>query len=266
MGILNSDEVYFERRTDNLIFTAQVEATSGDFNKVRDFHIINTNDIDTDQPPFNNHLWTPDSTDTDKKLTLTWPCIQQIEQIKIYGDINSNVESKIKLQLDDNEREVTLPPHGRPCVINFDDKVFASRAEIQLLNSNCGIAEIEIFADKEPQRVIKPFIKITVNGNFAYDYVVPKNKHRLELEIYRFHIDRPLELSVSDGVIYHSDNKLTLQFDGDSVTVRAEIVDEPEIYDQIKIHRKSKFYFWRLRLKQMFERFKIHFQRRFRSF
>ena len=266
LSILNSDEVYFKRRTDNLLFIAQIESTSGDCNKIRDFQIINTDDIDSIEPKFNNHLWLPDPTDTDKKLVLTWPCLQQIEQIKIYGDINSKVESKIKLRLDNIENEIILPSRGRAGVLNFDEKVFANRIEIKVIDSNCGLAEIEIFSDREPQCAIKPFIKITVNGSFAYDYFVPQKKHRLELEIYRFHIDRPIELSVSDGVIYHSDDKLILQFDGDRVTVRAEIVDEPEIYDQIKIHRKSIFYFWRLKLKQLFERFKIHFQRRFRSF
>ena len=92
LGILNSDEIFFERRTDNLVYTAQIEATSGDCSKIRDFHIINTDNIDASPPKFSNHLWIPDSSDSNKTLKLTWPCLQQIEQIKIYGDVNSEIE------------------------------------------------------------------------------------------------------------------------------------------------------------------------------
>ena len=268
LGILNSDEVFFERRTDNLVFTAQIKATSGDCSKIKDFQIINTDDIDASPPKFSNHLWIPDLSDKEKTLILTWSCLQQIEQIKIYGDVNSESESnKLEISFDDNHKsEIKLPKHGRAYVMEFDDKLFVNTVKFKLLDNNFGISEIEIFANKEPPRIIKPFIKITIDDNFVYDYFVPMNKQRLELEIYRFHTDKPLELTVSDGVIYYADNKFTLQFDNDNVTVRAEIADEPEIYDQIRIHRKSCFYFWRLKLKQLFERFKIHLQRKFRGY
>ena len=150
-----------------------------------------------------------------------------------------------------------------PQFINFDEKIFADEVEIQMLDEG-GISEIEIFSMREIKRQIKPFIKITVDDNFIYDYYIHKNKSRLEFEIYRFHTDKPIELSVSDGVIYCADKKFVLQFDGDDVTIRAEICDETEIYDQIKIHRRNRFYFWKLKLRQFFDRAKIHFQRKFR--
>ena len=104
-----------------------------------------------------------------------------------------------------------------------------------------------------------------IDDNFAYDYFIHKDKQRIEFELYRFHIDKPVELSVSDGVIYYSDKKFVLQFDGDDVTIRAEVIDENEIYDQIKIHRRNIFYFWKLKLRQFFDRMKIHFKRKFRG-
>ena len=258
LGIINSDEIFFERRTDSLIYSADISATSGDFHKVRDFHIINVDNINDTEPKFDNHIWKPDKSDSKKKLTLSWKNLQQVEQIKIYGDINSESTHLVKLSLDDNySSEINLPEYGKPCVINFPEMMFASKAEIQMTDTS-GISEIEIFSKKEPPRVIKPFIKITIDDNFVYDYYIPKSQHRLELEIYRFHIEEPLELSVSDGVIYCSDKKFILQFDSDKVTVRAEIAGHSEIFDQIKIHRKSRFYFWKLKLKQLIERMNIY--------
>ena len=264
IGIINSDNIFFERRTDNLIYTADISATSGDFCKVSDFHIINTDNISEDKPQFNNHLWKPDADDSEKRLTLSWKNLQQIEQIKIYGDINSESTQKINISLGKSYFSKThLPAYGRPCVINFSEVIFASSAEIQMTDGS-GISEIEIFSEIEPRRVIKPFLKITINDNFVYDYYIPQKKHRLEMEVYRFHIDKPLELSVSDGVIYCSGNKFILQFDSDKVTVRAEIAGEPEIFDQIKIHRKNQFYFWKLRVRQLIERMNIYLRHKFK--
>ena len=258
LGILNSDEVFFERRTDNLVYTAEISATSGDFSKVYDFHIINTEGFNESRAKFCNHIWKPDKGDSEKRLTLSWKNLQQIEQIKIYGDINSERDNQLKLSLNDSiSFELNLPKYGKPCVVDFPEIIFASEVEIQL-QAEIGIAEIEIFAEKEPRRIIKPFIKITIDDNFVYDYLISKSKKRVELDIYRFHTSQPIEMSVSDGVIYCSDEKFILQFDSDDVTVRAEIAGDSEIFDQIKIHRKSPLYFWKLKLKQLFERMNIH--------
>ena len=264
LGILNSDEIFFERRTDNLIYSAKIKTTSGDGEKVRDFHIINTDNVDVSPPIFNNHIWQPDQNDTEKILHINWKCIQQIEQIKIYGDINSNAETQLKISPDNNfDSEIKLPRFGRPYIFNFDEKIFASQVEIKILNEG-GISEIEIFSEAEPQRVIKPFIKITIEDNFVYEYFVSENVNRLEFEIYKFHIDKPVELSVSDGVIYCRDDKFVLKFDGDNVTIRAEIAGESDIFDQIKISRKSKLFFKKLQFEQLIERSQIHLRRKFK--
>ena len=264
LGIINSDEVFFERRTDNLLYFAKISATSGDFSKVCDFHIIHTENVNESKPKFCNHIWKPDGNDIERKLTLFWKNLQQIEQIKIYGDINSESTQRINISLDKSYfSRISLPEHGKPYIINFSEVIFASKVEIQLEGEG-SISEIEIFAEREPRRIVKPFIKITIDDNFIYDYFIPKSKKRIELEIYRFHIDKPVEISVSDGVIFCSGEKFILQFDSDNVTVRAETSGEPEIFDQIKIHRKSSIYFWKLRLKQLIERMNIYLRHKFR--
>ena len=264
LGIINSDKVFFERRTDNLAYSAEISATSGDFQRVCDFHIINAENINENKTRFCNHIWKPDENDNEKRLTLSWKNLQQIEQIKIYGDINSENTYKINISLDKSYfSRISLPEHGRPYVIDFSEVIFASKVELQLEGEG-AISEIEIFSERESRRVIKPFIKITIDDNFVYDYFIPKFKKRIELEIYRFHISKTVEMSVSDGVLYYSGKTFIVQFDSDDVTVRAEVAGEPEIFDQIKIHRKSLIYFWKLRLKQIIERMNIYLRNKFK--
>ena len=139
-------------------------------------------------------------------------------------------------------------------ILNSDEVFF----ERQILPNEILL---KVLVENKLSQVIKPFIKITVNDNFIYEYFVPKSVNKIELEIYRFHTDKPIELTVSDGVIYCRHDKCVLSFDCDSITVRAEIADDPKIYDQVKIRRVSLFHFWHLRLKQLLEKFIFYFKR-----
>ncbi len=269
LGIINSDEIYFERRTDNLIYMAKIEATSGDFQKVSDFHIINTADIDATPPKFSNYLWIPAPNDTERRLTLTWSCLQQIEQVKIYSGISDDSGfDKLSVKFDDvYEIEIDFSNSSAPIVIDFAEKIFATSAEFKIIEAHgesCGISEIEIFANREPVKIIKPFIKITAADNFIYNYLVPNDVDKICLSIYRFHISKPVEIIVSGGEIEGNGDNFIVNLNCDEVAVRAQITDEPSIFDQIKICRVSQFYFWRLRLNQLLERLKIHLKRKFR--
>ena len=186
-------------------------------------------------------------------LTASWQSLQQIAQINVYTDDFGELNLKF------NDINKIFKVNKNYTEIIFDEKIFTSCVE---MSANTNIKKIEIYADKEPPRVIKPFIKITSNDNFIYEYFVPKKVNRITLEIYRFHIDKPVELTVSDGVIYCRDNKFVLSFDCDELTVRAEVFEEPEIYDQIKIRRVSPFYFCHLKLKQLFKNCKMRLKRK----
>ncbi|MBR1397957.1 MAG: PIG-L family deacetylase [Selenomonadaceae bacterium] len=269
LGILNSDEVYFERRTDSLTFKAQVESTSGDACKVKDFQIINTNDVDAIPAKINDYLWLPDLNDNIKTLTLQWNQLQQIEQIKIYGSISDDSGiDKLEIKLGNvYKSEKKLSEHGEPLVINFPEKVFANCAEFKIIKTHgqdYGISEIEIFAEKEAARAIKAFINITHNDNFIYDYFILNKIDCIELEVYKFHVDRPIELTATGGNIERDKDKFILHLNSEIVTVRAEVMDEPAIFDQVVIHRVSNLYFWQLKSKQLLERLKIHLMRKFK--
>ena len=152
-------------------------------------------------------------------------------------------------------------------MIEFPEKIFANYAEFKIIKTHgqdYGISEIEIFAEKEAARAIKPFIKITHNDNFIYDYFILNKIDCIELEVYKFHVDRPIELTATGGNIERDKDKFILHLNSEIVTVRAEVMDEPAIFDQVVIHRVSNLYFWQLKSKQLLERLKIHLMRKFK--
>lgn len=246
LRILNSDEIFFERRTDNQIFSAKVTASSGAAEKVCDFKIF-------------GECWQPEIDDAKKILKLEWADAVQVQQIKIYGNIFDENSAKIKIRLElenhidkagfslDNIQviEKILPSQGRPLILDVE-KIFVRRAEIQVIEGGAdfGIAEIEFFANIEPLRKILPFIKLAAGKNFFYRYDVPYEVEKISLNLYRFHVEEPVKITATANdetvlkEIFSGDNEITLNLgNAKEIIFTAEVIGNPNIYDTAIIRR-----------------------------
>ena len=280
LRILNSDEIFFERRTDSQTFCAKVTATSGDAAKVRDFKIIDTNNIDVCPAQIENNLWRP--FDRQKKIFFEWGEPIQVRQIVIYGNPLDDSPEKISLRLElankqavidkdkiylDNVKNFSaeLPVCGRPLVIDTD-KIFVTRAEISAVNvgKNFGLAEVEFFANAEPLKKIQPFIKLTVKDNFCYQYAVPYEVDKISLGLYRFHVDAPVKVTAAAGdedILSEvlTDGELILNFGkATEIVVTAEVIGDPSIYDRAIIRRVGDFAQIQLKVWQWLDKLRVH--------
>ena len=282
LRILNSDEIFFERRTDSQTFAAKVSATSGDADKIRDFKIINTKNVEACPAQIENNLWQPSPDDLKKKIFLEWIEPIQVRQIVIYGNLLDEKPEKIFLRLElanpravidkdkiylDNVKnfEVELPGFGRPLVIDME-KIFVTRAEISAVNvgKNFGLAEVEFFANAEPLRKIPPFIKLTVGENFCYQYAVPYEVDKISLGLYRFHVDAPVKISATAGdenILSEvmTDDELILNFGkATEIVVTAEVIGDSSIYDRAIIRRVRDFAQIQLKVWQWLDKLRVH--------
>lgn len=249
LKILNSDEIFFERNTNNLTYSAKISATSGEPSKVSDFKIF-------------HDFWQPTLDDTKKILSFDWQEPVQVRRIVIYGNPSDESAAKILLTLEtDNFRanidkagiyldntfksELLLPKFGRPLILDTE-KFFVRRAEIRVLESarSFGIAEIEFFSNVEPLRKIQPFIKLTAGENFFYRLVVPLEVEKIPLRLYRFHVDEPVKISAEScgekilTEIFHGSEELILNVSGETeIILTAEVIGNPNIYDRAIIRR-----------------------------
>jgi hypothetical protein len=246
LRILNSDEIFFERRTDNQIFTAKVTASSGAAEKVCDFKIF-------------GECWQPEINDAKKILRLEWADAVQVQQIKIYGNIFDETSAKIKIQLYlenhidkagfslDNIQvfEKNLPRHGSPLILDTE-KIFVRSAEIEVVEGGAdfGISEIEMFSNVEPLRKIAPFIKLAVGKNFFYRYDVPYEQEKISLNLYKFHVEEPVRITATSNdeniltEIFSEDNEIILNLGNvKEIILAAEVVGNPNIYDKAIIRR-----------------------------
>ncbi|MBE8952136.1 MAG: PIG-L family deacetylase [Quinella sp. 1Q7] len=269
LRILNSDEIFFERRTDSQTFAANVSATSGDASKVRDFKLIDTPDIDATPAKFDGNLWQPAFDDAQRKIFFTWDEPAQIRQIVLYGNPLDDVPAKISLRLELAEtnavieRVVQLPSRGRPSVIELE-KIFVTRAELKVVDMgrDFGLAEVEFFANADPLKKIPPFIKLTVNDNFFYRYAVPDEVEKISVGLYRFHVDAPVKITATaEGEELLSevmDDELILNFgSAREVVLTAEVVGS-DIYDRAIIRRVGDFAQIQLKVWQWLDKLRVH--------
>lgn len=277
LRILNSDEIFFERRTDSQTFSAKVTATSGDASKVRDFKIIDTADVAAVPAQIANNLWRP--TDAQRKIFFDWNEPAQVQRIVIYGNPLDDAPAKISVRLElansfavidkarislDNVKifSAELPKRGRPLIIDTD-KIFVTRAEISAVDagSDFGLAEVEFFANVEPLHKIPPFVKLTVNDNFAYNYVVPYEVEKISLGLYRFRVDEPVRITATaddENILSEvlTDGELILNFGkATEIVVTAEVGN---IYDRAIIRRVGDFAQIQLKVWQWLDKLRVH--------
>lgn len=91
--LLNSDQVYFIRRTDNLVLRSDIEASSGDISPLQTMKMIDPKQIwlKKDLLETDMFYWCPDSKDEKRELNIELDGTYDIDKIVIYtsgGKIN----------------------------------------------------------------------------------------------------------------------------------------------------------------------------------
>ena len=88
--MINTNQVYWERNTDNLLFNAQIETSSGNQEYLNDFILTDTDNVlNGNKVPikYNKGIWIPDNDDKEKSITITFDNKEYVEYIKLYNGI-----------------------------------------------------------------------------------------------------------------------------------------------------------------------------------
>lgn len=259
LGIINSDEVFFIKRTDSLSYKAKIVTSSGKGDYLNDFRILNLTDIDSMLMKFSDYLWQPDANDSKKSFTFSWRQPQIISFIRLYGNFeNLGGITRIRISFDNGfsvEKDCFLG-NGQRLDISIPIQKNINSCTIQILSAEVigyGISECEIYSDAVIEQSAFSFIKLTVNDNFAYKYIVDRSCKSITFDIYKYNFYQKLKLSVVGGDGEIKDKKLFFH-DDNSLVVRAESADG-RLYDQILIERKHQWVIQAIQLAQKIEKF-----------
>lgn len=174
--IINGDKVFWERRTDSLLYHADISVSSGDKNKLTDFMLLDCDDlINNGDHPYDG-VWRPDADDPDKKISISFDEPTYVDHFVLY-DSPSPVDNIINaiIELDDGTCVLTgkLDSYGTSVSIKKQIKSFSVRI-VDYEGGLCGLSELEAFANEE--KADRPLYKIIDNNdNFVYDYIIGSN-------------------------------------------------------------------------------------------
>lgn len=197
--IINGDEVFWVRRTDNLIFQGNVTVSSGEGKYLHDFCMICTRDI---RPRHNvmmeDCLWIPDAGDSLRSCRCTFKKPQHVEAVSLYGDPGNRgriLKSRLVFSTGYSCEISSLRPWGQETVVAFPPQDHVEWVEYQILETEgaqAGISEWEIFANRKlPCRMLH----ILADGHFAYEWRVPCGEPGPAITAYTYGINESVRWS-----------------------------------------------------------------------
>lgn len=242
--IINSDQIFWIRMTTSLSYQAKITVTSGNAKYLNDFKLADCDDIYALPASFSG-TWLPDTTDSEKKAVFSFNKPQIVTQVILYG--NSNLDSRvlegtITLSNGFTTKFGPLKQGSKATVITFkpQNNIFSLTISLRKLQgTNAGLNEVEIYAtDKFPS--LLNFIKILIEDNFAYEYLITAKTKELPLNLYAYGDIKGYKLfplNTDDFKLY--DNKIVFGSSFKTAIIRAEAENNNAIYDQIVIRKIS---------------------------
>lgn len=247
MAVMNSDIIFWQRRTDSIAYDAKLEVSSRADTKDRlvDFKLFDISDINSLEPVIDSLAWKSSDDDTQPSIQLTWATPQDIRQIVLYSSIHFDEPSrKYSVYIDDQQACTGIvPPNGQPLVLTLDRMYHSDQLRI-VFDGPIELAELEVYATAVQHNSLRPFIKIMKDDNFIYDYYIDAQESSLDISLYTYMVDASDVILSVDGessIMKHGDRYI-VRFGpkANKVIVRATLNGSEACYDQVVIHRVSK--------------------------
>ena len=246
-AVMNSDIVFWQRRTDSIAYDAQLEVSSNSDIKDRlvDFKLFDISDINSLEPVLDTLAWTSSKDDTQPSIQLTWNNAQDIRQIVLYSAIDFDESCReCTVYIDDQQVGTGIVlPKGHPLVLSLDTTYHGNQLRL-VFDGPITLAELEVYATAMQDNPLQPFIKIVKDDNFIYDYYVDDRKQSLDLSLYTYMTEaKDITLSVDgESSIERNGSDYTIHFHPKEtrITVKATLKGHADCYDQVVIHRVSK--------------------------
>lgn len=158
-SIINADNVFWEKRTDNLLLDANVKitTTSGDESKLNDFKVIDSNDIITiDQTviDYGKCLWR--ASERSAKICIDWPKPVRFDRIVLHGNPSNTTKQAIKINVIDGDKKKLaemdkLEEYGRATQILFGETANSRLIlDIDAIDGVIELSELEIYYGENP--------------------------------------------------------------------------------------------------------------------
>lgn len=257
-GILNGDKVFWKRRTDSLLYSAEVASSSGNASALGSFKLAESGDITGDREPYEN-AWIAEDGDEMRAVAFKLKKAEKISSVVIYEnpDEDSHIVNAV-LQIGSVRYNTgELKPNGAPTVFEFPPVTSDYIAvKVTAFTGKCSLLKVEAF--EKPESAKTEFIKLeNQNGDFCYDYIVSKSG-REDFFVYSYPSAENAQFEVlcdNEGVSALCENgKISVNCPlGEAAVITVRLKDNPEIYDCITVRNPDERERYVLSAKQRYE-------------
>ena len=245
--IINGDQVFWRRRTDNLAYRGRTSVSSGDGKYLHDFLMMNTDNISVPCPHMTDYLWTPAEEDTEKccRCSFAQPC--HIESVSLYGNIETDsriVKGKLIFSTGFSYDTGPLQTRGRETEIDFPPQDDVKWIEFRILASEgkqAGLSEWEFFEEKNTSEHI---LKILADGNFAYAWKVYEQEPSPQISAYTCGSIGPLKWYADGQETSLEKINEACRDMKENMIVRVETETPKKLWDEVAFIRASCLEYW----------------------
>ena len=170
--LINGDQLFWKRRTDNIALHADITVSSGNANYLNDFLRFNTVDVKSNVYDVNNYMWMPSVDDTERKVHISFTKITQIQVIQLFGSVHKSHELcsiRIETSADKHVQLDEIIHMGQGISYIFDKPLFLEWIDIYIDKQCLGLSEIELYSSNSD---IYDYCHILADNHFMYDWVV----------------------------------------------------------------------------------------------
>lgn len=170
--LINGDQVFWKRRTDNIALHANITVSSGNANYLNDFLRFNTVDVKSNVYDVNNYMWMPSVDDTERKVHISFTKTTQIQVIQLFGSVHKSHELcsiRIETSADKHVQLDEIIHMGQGISYIFDKPLFLEWIDIYIDKQCLGLSEIELYSSNSD---IYDYCHILADNHFMYDWVV----------------------------------------------------------------------------------------------
>lgn len=177
--IINGDQIFWEKRTQNLCFLGKVSVSSGDGRYLHDFCMMNTDDIVNRETVYSEYLWDPDQEDRKPWCRCEFETPQDIGASVFYGNIGNEgriLEGRLTFSTGYQVSVGALPENGDELYAEFPVQKGVNWVQFDILKRegpHAGLSEWELLASEDEDM---PLLKICAADDFAYEWIVESGK------------------------------------------------------------------------------------------
>lgn len=231
--IINGDQIFWEKRTQNLCFRGKVSVSSGDSRYLHDFCMMNTDDIIKRETVYSEYLWEPAQEDRKPWCRCEFETPQNIGDSVFHGNIGNEgriLEGQLTFSTGYQVSVGALPENGGELHVEFPVQKDVKWVKFDILKregSHAGLSEWELLPCKGKNMLL---LKICADDDFAYEWIVESGK-TIEINAYNpsgkdlqwFLDDRPVELRKINEICRNLQQP---------VHIRVEWKEQPDIQDE----------------------------------